>query len=138
MFRNFQIANFATDLKQTNSKKAKSKFLQKNPIHLFGCQLWWFFFSLCGRILLHDLKPLRESNSFWNMVAIQVSTLSQWSTKVDVSNNLRFNPHRLDVSCKKIMCCGRTIFVCKEEMMLNEIARLGALAFRTSAGFLIL
>ena len=54
-----------------------------------------------------------------------------------MSNNLRFNLHRLDVSCKKIMCCGRTIFVCKEEMMLNKIARLGALAFRTNARFLI-
>ena len=40
----------------------------------------------------------RDSNSFWNLVAIQVSALSHLiSTKVDGSNSVRFNSHRLGV-----------------------------------------
>ena len=51
----------------------------------------------------------RDSNSFWNLVAIQVSALSQLiSTKVDGSNSVRFNSHRLGVHALRLpVICWR-------------------------------
>ena len=51
----------------------------------------------------------RDSNSFWNLVAIQVSALSHLiSTKVDGSNSVRFNSHRLGVHAWRLpVICWR-------------------------------
>ena len=53
----------ATDLNQTTvfSSKNKAKFLRKKHAHLFGCQLWWFYFVWTNFALLMQFKCFWEA-----------------------------------------------------------------------------
>ena len=85
--------------KQTPKKKLNRSSCKNITLFCLGANFdWWFCFSLCGRISLWGLNLFREAKLFWNLVAIQLSILSQPSTKVDGSNSVRFNSHCLGFS----------------------------------------